>query len=426
MKKALLPIAAAVLAAIIAVFIITRSPRPGDTPAENTAPIAATEPTEPSEPAEPTEPTPPPPTTASDLQLALFAHMAFFPHNFHTTLPASPAHNPFHYQPFIADIIHGDTLDFSYLMEDWEFGQTYTDPDTGFSATIFTAARGDAAVLAIRGSYGDMLGAITHQQGTWWCNFTALSGATHSHLGGLTAFLDMPGIRGIFEDVAVYITGHSLGGYLAYMAAYQLQDLDIQRVAAFSAPIFNAHTIETIGNLPPTLRERFIHYYVAGDLIAGIVGASGDTPPPPENSLEILLHIFQNLENHRGVYVPQHFYALLDPVIAMGRFLPVALPEYLVDILWQINTALGEEPLEMMAAFAQLITHVTVPQTWFTPRPDPTWDENTSILALLRDHGAEAMMVVLGDMIQVIFDGDAHFMMNFYPYLASEADGGAY
>lgn len=389
----------------------------------------------------PTEPETEPPTeppvevvgsylSPTDLQLALFAHMAFFPFDFNEAglRPGSPEFTPLHYAPFVTHVVgRPGTLNaygfsFAEEMYDWYLTDTHHDPATGFSAAVYACALGEGVVLSFRGSYGDLDNAIATQTGTWWYNFRSLAGYDHAHVGSLTAFLHTLEGTLLNQDTRIYITGHSLGGYLAYVAAYQLANMGLEenigRVVAFSAPIFNAHTVEMMLTLSPETRQRMAHYYVEGDFIAGAVGVGGGSMPPGQSPFALLNSLLLTLSNTHGIEVPESVGAMAGMMATVENFMPIAMPEAFTGLIWQLHNVVGAESLAITTQFTGLIAHYPVPQTWHTPRPEHVGVRDMAPMDLMRNYSPELILEIMGETIFSIFDPDTHFMMNFYDYLA--------
>ena len=373
---------------------------------------------------------PPPPLSPSDLQLALFAHMAFFPFDFNAgETPRGRGFSSIHYVPFYERVMSTDfrgqnAYGFRFRTETtgWYLSHIHIDNPTGFKAVVYATECARSIVLAFRGTYGNIDEALLNQAGPWWCNFRSIAGYDHSHVGALLRFLNMPATTQMLRDANIYITGHSLGGYLAYIATHELARLglegNIQRVAAFSAPIFTAHTIEMIAALSPETRSRMIHYYVPNDFIAGFVGIDMGLTVPTTGVFAHTSQLLRTLMDVRGVDISPSIYSFSNVMIMVERLRPLGLPDHIVELIWRLNGAMGAEALALTNQFRRLIRHEAVPQTWHTQRPDPTWDEDASMLTILRNFSQEWVMDVATDMMQQIFDVDAHFMMNFYPWLA--------
>ena len=377
----------------------------------------------------PVEEEPPPSKSPSDLQLALFANMAFFPFDFaEGELPGSPQFNSFHYRPFKDYVITSDPtqlnqygFSFAYEMKGWYKLLTHHNPATEFSITIFSCANGGTIILAIRGTDGNIRESLQTQTGTWWCNFRALSGVRHPHVYSLTTILHDPAMLAILDGADIYITGHSLGGYLTFIATYELARLgfedNIQRVVAFSAPIFTVCTLELVSSLSPATRSKMTHYYVIGDLIAGSVGVKTGEETPEYGTFTLANRLFNTMKEVRNIDVPPAIYAFSNLMVAAEGLLPFRMPQYMTDLLWWLYGAMGQEALEITHEFRQIIHHVPVAQTWHTPRPEPSWPENASLRYILRNYTPELAGEIAVDMVIRIFDVDTHFMMNFYPYL---------
>jgi len=380
-------------------------------------------------PIEPTPPPPPPRLSPTNLQLALFAHMAFFPFDFNAAT-APEIYTAMHYHPF-EDVIKSTShegynrygFNLTTEMEGWYYLRTQRNRETGFSVSIYTCANRYTVILAFRGSYGDMAMSMLAQSGTWWCNMQSLSGARHSHLDSLILFLNEPSTRILLRDANIYITGHSLGGYLAYMALYELAQLgvddNVKKVVAFSAPLFSQQTVEQIATLSHFNRRKIWHYYVPADLISGIAGV----PMPPRgtaSTFQLTADLLHTLEEVRGVEVPAGVHTLNNLMLRAEGLLPFDLPDMLTDLIWQLNGAMGVEALEITNRFRRLgVRHNAVPQTWHTPRPASPISEDMSVFTILRNYSPEFMMELATDMILQVFDTDTHFMMNFYSYLTA-------
>jgi len=376
-------------------------------------------------------PPPPPPLSPSDLQLAMFAHMAFFPFDFHKgERPGSPQFSPFHYQPFIEHVMTRNTsrqnqygFTFADEMEGWHLLSTHYNPVTGFSITLYSCEREYTIVMAIRGSYGDIGPALLTQSGTWWCNFQGLAGYRHSHADSLVAVLNAPATLALLDEANIYITGHSLGGYLAYVAAYELVQMgfedNIRRVVAFSAPLFNASTIEMISTISPVTRSRIVHYYVPCDLIAGIVGVDKGSIPQDYSVFQLTSRLLANLRNVRSIDIPPTVYTINNLMITVEGMLSINMPGHITELVWLLYGATSQEALELTNQFRRLVRHVSVTQTWHTPRPDSQLAPDMSLFDILRNYSPELVSEIAVDTVMSIFDTDTHFIMNFYPYLST-------
>jgi len=377
------------------------------------------------------DPHPLPRLSPSNLQLALFAHMAFFPFDFNQGhRPSSPQFTPLHYQPFSTFIMTSDVntqnqygFSFANEMDGWHLQQTYYDNTTGFSATMYSCKNNETVVMAFRGSYGDIAMSLLTQSGTWWCNMQSLGGEQHSHAGSLIAFLNTAETQAMLDGANIYITGHSLGGYLAYVATYELVQLgfedNIQRVVAFSAPIFNTSTVEMIGRLQPATRSKIAHFYVPYDLISGIVGVETDMYDGL-GVFELTSRVLSTLRDVRGVDVPPAVYGLSNLMVSVEGILPFDMPSAISGLIWQLYGAMGEDALAITNEFRRLIYHEAVAHTWHTPRPEPILAEDISVFDILLNFTPELMMEIAMDMIVRVFDSDTHFMMNFYEHLGGE------
>jgi len=378
---------------------------------------------------------PRPRKSPSDLQLALFAHMAFFPFDFNEGSPPDfTRFGTFHYRPFLNYIIPEDAngqnrygFSFAEEMEGWYWLFSFNADATDFSISVYSCAYGDTIILAIRGTDGNVATSLATRSGTWWCNFQAMVGYPHSHVGSLISFLDgsaTPDIVDIFnllDGADIYITGHSLGGYLAYVATYELTQMgfedNIKRVVAFSAPIFDVSTVEMIAALKPTTRSRITHYYVPEDLIAGFVGVEMTSDFHVYGTFELTSRLFGTLRDVRNVDVPPTIYALSNLMIGVEERLPFGLPYYFAELIWRLNGAMGTEALAITNEFRSLVQHVPLAQTWHTPRAYPSRPADASLPYILRNHTPELISEIVIDMMVRIFDADTHFMMNFYPHL---------
>ena len=374
---------------------------------------------------------PRPRKSPSDLQLALFAHMAFFPFDFNAEgRPDLSQFTTFHYRPFLNYVVPPGTngknqygFSFAEEMEGWYLLQTYHNRTTDFSISFYVCAYGDTVILSIRGTDGNARISVLTQSGTWWCNFQTMAGVRHSHVGSLISILNDPATLAILEGTDIYITGHSLGGYLAYVAAYELAQMgfedNIKRVVTFSAPIFSADTMEMISTLKPATRNRITHYYVSEDLIAGFVGVEMGSAIPTYNAFELTSQLFTTLRDVRGVDVPPAIYALSNLMIGVGNRLPFSLPDYMIELLWRLNGAMSADALAITNEFRNLVQHVPLVQTWHTPIVPPSRPADASLAYILRNYTPELIGEIVVDMVVRIFDADTHFMMNFYPHLVN-------
>ncbi|MCL2361455.1 MAG: lipase family protein [Defluviitaleaceae bacterium] len=364
-------------------------------------------------------------TSPTSLQLALFAHMAFFPFDFHRgERPQGRGHSKIHYQPFYENIMNSDRVNaygFNFLeqMTGWNLSGIYEDVSTGFSIVVYVNDNRCRTVLAIRGSDGDIMDALSDQSGTWWCNFNTLAGYPHSHVASLVNFLYEQ--RELLEDTRIYITGHSLGGYLAYLATHELVRMgledNIRRVVAFSAPIFTPETTRLISSLDPVTRSRIVHFYVPDDLIAGFIGVEMPGEFPSYASFAHVSQLFETMRDVRGIDIPFTVEAISNLFELVELVFPISLPSHIAELVWRLDGAFGAEAYALSQDFYSLIRHVPVAQTWHSPRPDPDWP---IMIDALRDLIAD----IIFDMVDRIFDTDTHFMMNFYEHLAGEAGFG--
>lgn len=353
----------------------------------------------------------------SCLQMTLFAHMAFFPFDFNqASSPLELGHTQFHYQPFYEFIISDNTygFDFHDQMTGWNLSGTYNDFSTGFRASIFVNDSGCRTVLAFRGAYGDVFSALTEQTGTWWCNFNAITGYPHSHVRSMQSFLYQH--MEMLADTRIYLTGHSLGGYLSYIATYELVQMglekNIRRAVAFSAPIFTADTIELMRSLSPVTRARIAHFYVPEDLIAGFVGIEMPGEFPGYDPFAVVSQLFETMRTVRGTDIPFTVEAISNMLAVIEILFPISLPYHISELIWRLNGAFGEEALALSNEFKDIVLHIPVAHTWHSPRPDPDWPIG---IDLIRDLLAD----IVFDMVDRIFDADTHFMMNFYSHFAN-------
>lgn len=361
----------------------------------------------------------------TDLQLALFAHMAFFPFDFNAgQSPRRRNFNPIHYQPFYQFILTNNAHDFDFAeeMNGWHLLQIYDNHLTGFRAVLYSCINENTVIISLRGSDGDIEHALATQSGTWWCNFQSLSGERHSHVAALDAFLNHPDIYKKLSNANIYITGHSLGGYLAYVATYKLEKLNlgenIQRVTAFSAPLFTANTLLFVSTIDRNIRNRMIHFYVPEDILSGFISVNVGDTLPSYGTFELTLQLIRTLQDSRGIEIPSNFYTLLNLLSALESRLSFDMPPHFAELAWRLNGAIGREATMLTNTFRSLILHVPVPQTWHTLRPYTPPTPDPTIREILFGFTQEMVTEIMLDMVQEIFDADAHFMMNFYPYLA--------
>ncbi|MCL2287526.1 MAG: lipase family protein [Firmicutes bacterium] len=365
----------------------------------------------------------------SDLQLALFAHMAFFPFDFNVgKQPGSPQFSSLHYRPFVNYIMMSgaagqNRYGFNFLaeMEGWYLLSTYYDRATGFSITFYSCLNEDTIILAIRGSDGNVGTALLTQSGTWWCNFRSMAGERHSHINSLVNVLNSPATLSLLDGANIYITGHSLGGYLSYIATYELVRMgfedNIIRVVAFSAPLLNADTVNLVSGLPPATRSKITHYYVSEDLIAGIVGVDMGSEPPEYGAFELINRLFGTMRDVRSVEIPPAIYTLSTLMAALGDVLQLELPAHMTEIIWRLYGAMGADAMAITNEFRRLVRHETVTHTWHSPPRPTTRSSDVSIGYLLLNHTPELLSEFIADTVASIFDTDTHFMMNFYPPL---------
>jgi len=365
----------------------------------------------------------------SNLQLALFAHMAFFPFDFNAgDTPRLRGFSPLHYEPFYewiltsgANGLNAFGFNFAHEMTGWQLLHTYYDDETGFGANLFADENADTLVLAIRGSDGNMAPALLTQSGTWWCNFRSMTGYRHSHMDALSAFLHDPAISKMLYGANLYITGHSLGGFLSYMATYELfrmgQSDQIQRVVVFSTPLFAASTMAHVYALPANLRNRMQHFYVTGDRVSGLIGIEMEGSPHNYSTFELISQLLNTMTNVHAVDIPPTLDTFVNFMISMERIFPVPLPNHMMEIIWLVNGAMSADAMALTAAFRDMISHVTVAHTWHSPQAELIWSEEVSIFETLGNHTLALASDMAIDMFRHIFDMDTHFMMNFYPHL---------
>ena len=366
----------------------------------------------------------------SNLQLSMFAHMAFFPFDFNAGgFPQSHNFDSLHYEPFLKQVMTADIwtqnpfgFSFAEEMSGWYLVRVYTDYETGFSAVIYSCAYRDALILAIRGSDGNLGEALLTQTGTWWCNFRSIGGYRHSHKDSLVDFLNMPDMAEKLQAANIYITGHSLGGYLAYIATYEMVQMgledNIRRVVAFSAPIFTAHTLDMVSALSPDIRSRMSHFYVPEDLIAGFVGIDMGIAFPGYGAFGLVTQLIRSLRDVRNIDVPPAVYAFSSLMAIAEPLLPFEVPGHIAEILWRLNGVVGDDAMALTNEFRALITHVQVAQTWHSERPDPAWNLDTPLWDILLNYTHELVIEIVIEMVLLIFDVDSHFMMNFYYYFS--------
>jgi len=330
----------------------------------------------------------------SCLQLAKFAHMAYS--------PLSPPYEE---------------------TQGWELYKVHLDEETDFSAVLYVNHNHTHVVLALRGTAGGLQHSLATRSGSWWCNFMSLGGQRHSHRDSLVDFLAIRDVFSVLRTAHIYIVGHSLGGYLAYAATYELAQLglasNIRRVVAFSAPIFSASTIDMVSSLSPNIRNRMSHYYVPYDRIAGIIGTERTNYHHDYLSFAVINNILRSLYQIHGADIPQAFTILTSILTQIESLLPfLSLPENIHLVMWHIQSAFTQEAYQLSSNFSELIWHTSVPQTWDNPRPAPPWSINIPFIGTPITYVQELAIDVLFDMLDRVFDAGSHFMMNFYDYLA--------
>ncbi len=111
----------------------------------------------------------------------------------------------------------------------------YTDPDTGFSATVFKSSTGQLT-LAIRGT-DEFPGADADDDYDIWANGLAREQITEMYNWWQTASVSGDLALALADDGVIDVTGHSLGGHLA-MAFSSLFPDQTEEVAVFNAPGF--------------------------------------------------------------------------------------------------------------------------------------------------------------------------------------------
>ena len=373
-----------------------------------------------------------PPPSPSDLQLALFAHMAFFPFDF--TVGETPHERGFtklHYEPFYNGImsindygLNDYGFNFEYEMQGWQLSHVYNNGYSGFRAVFYESECGRTQILSLRGTDGDIGLALLHQEGPWWCNFRAMTGERHSQALALIDFLMNPSTIARLTDTHIYITGHSLGGYLSYTAAYELVRLgfegNIKRVLAFSAPLFTENTLQMMESIGPSLRGRIAHYYVPSDLIAGFIGTQMYETIPDYGIFRLLNMLLSTMRETRNTDVPRTLYTVSNLMVGVENITPFAAPDHIIELIWRLDGAMNDEALVLERQFRALIPHVAVPQTWHSERtPSPIADD-ASLLDILLNYTRELALEIMFDMIERIFDVDSHFMMNFYPWFVGD------
>jgi len=367
----------------------------------------------------------------SCLQMAMFAHMAFFPFDFNEgERPQQHNFKPIHFEPFYNEIMTDNIwghnslgFNFSREMNGWYLKKVYIE--NSFGVVLYSSVCGKKTVIALKGSDGNIRESISSQSGTWWCNFRSLAGYRHTHVDSLIDFLNNSEFADIFSESYLYITGHSLGGYLAYVAAHELVNLghgdNIRRVVAFSAPIFNINTILMVANLDDCIRRRIIHFYVTQDLIAGIIGATVEGGFPGYNASELLNKLLGNMREIYNIDIPDTFYTLSNVIKFIESALPFEWPYHIQKLMWWLYMSFNEDAKRYTQEFYSLIWHESMSQTWHSPRPEPPWPVNIPLIGRPITYAQELTIEILFDMLDRVFDADSHFMMNFYPHLAIQS-----
>ena len=362
----------------------------------------------------------------SCLQLALFAHMAYFPFDFNAgEKPQYHEFKPFHHEPFYDYVMAYNAWGFNSFgfnfmneMAGWYLTSVYDDADTDFRVVLYYNENDNKLVLSIRGTYGGLSDALFSQTGAWWCNFRSLSGYRHSQVYSLVSFLNEPSITNKLASADIYITGHSLGGYLTYIATYELVRMglgdNIRRSVAFSAPTFFITTVEALAGLDSNIRRRMSHFYVHHDLIAGVVGIEKTEPFPDYDAFVLVSRILRNLRDVHDIDVPLALQIISDAIGFVEGITPFAVSADIRELLWIVNGSFSAEAIALTAEFDSLIWHETVAHTWRSPRDTPDIPLVPSILENL-------IMDLVFDMLDRVFNTDTHFMMNFYSHLATQA-----
>jgi len=371
----------------------------------------------------------------SCLQLALFAHMAYIPFNFNNAeSPHGRNYKEMHYQSFMLDIMNVDasslnSREFNFMqeMEGWILIYPPHRDATDLGISVYIHQEHNGLVLAIRGTYGGIASSLWRREGAWWCNLSSLSTShRHSQIDAIINFLERPEIRGLLQRSDIYITGHSLGGYLSYIATSHLYQMgfadNIRRVAAFSAPTFTSSTMYMLENLPESLRGRITHYYIAGDLIAGIIGIEASYEFPGYLASDLLRNILRNLETVHDATVPAWFYTVLgllgvqEYVYAtwsdlFDRFIisipNSPIPEHIRKVLWLLYIATTDEANNKSTMLSNIIW---VEQMEADSRVTIT--PSIPLLPIVFERH------LFDNIIAGIFDIDTHLIMNFYQHLS--------
>lgn len=166
------------------------------------------------------------------------------------------------------------------VMDYWtlvDYTVEWADIDTHFSASTYK--NGNNIIIAYRGTDGEI--------GEWVNN--VISGAInyHSEEGNAKAYALKMADR--YSNYNIYITGHSLGGYLAQFGAAQILEnrplVKLQQVSYFNGIglKFNKLLFWTKNKTIDTLKEysqdgtniKLISYYINGDLVSAIGTHSG-------------------------------------------------------------------------------------------------------------------------------------------------------
>lgn len=179
---------------------------------------------------------------------------------------------------YFLDFARADEVRGHWSVED--FAHIRCGLDTHFTATTYR--NGDALVVAFRGTDGEL--------GEWANNLLGYGVASY-HVEELQARAYIEKIARRYPDCDLYITGHSLGGYLAQIAAAHLvqRGLDggLARVAYFNGMGIN---IVGVSGLPSmminnqatlftllTLGEagKLVCHRIAGDIVSGLGAHAG-------------------------------------------------------------------------------------------------------------------------------------------------------
>jgi hypothetical protein len=142
----------------------------------------------------------------------------------------------------------------------WDILKRKNDQGSGFSATVFL--KNDNVIVAFRG---------TNEFKDWRkANLPALLGIGNEQTKMAESLIEE--VSREYKGKNIYITGHSLGGYLSYVAATRAYglSLNIMEVATFNALGLN---VQPESNRIDVLRkheENIFSYGVKGDLVFGL------------------------------------------------------------------------------------------------------------------------------------------------------------